>query len=218
MKGNSGRVILICEWIVRLAMLNFLWILYTILGFIVLGAMPATIALFSVVRKWINGETLSLSRFFWLSFRENFLKANLAGILLFIIGFVLYFDYQFLQAGQHPMLNLLSFIILFMACLYFVMLLYFFPIFVHYELSVIGYLKNSLLMAILYPKQTFLMITALIFVYYIGVSYPVLIPFFGPSILALLLMWFSKKAFLRVEQNKRKFLEGLHGGVEFEKQ
>lgn len=211
-------MILACEWMVRFAKLNLLWILFSTLGFIVLGVMPATVALFAVVRKWVYGQTVPISRFFWLSFKNNFLKANMAGSIVVLIGLILYFDYQFLQAGQHPLLNILALIILFMSFFYIVMILFFFPVFVHYDLSMIGYLKNSLLMGILYPKQTFLMVMALIFVYYISVSYPALLPFFSMSMLAFVLMWFSKQTFLKVEQNKKKLIEVLHGGVEFEKQ
>src|SRR5699024_8438852 len=41
-------------WTLRLAYVNFCWILFTLLGLVLFGFMPATAAMFSIVRKWIG--------------------------------------------------------------------------------------------------------------------------------------------------------------------
>lgn len=55
--GTVGGIYHISNWIMRLAYVNFLWILFTLAGFIVFGFFPATIATFAVVRKWIFDTT-----------------------------------------------------------------------------------------------------------------------------------------------------------------
>ncbi|BDG36084.1 DUF624 domain-containing protein [Saccharococcus caldoxylosilyticus] len=49
----DGKLYRVCEWITRLACINILWMLFTLAGLIVFGIAPATVALFTIVRKWL---------------------------------------------------------------------------------------------------------------------------------------------------------------------
>ena len=46
-----------CTWVMRLAYLNVLWILFSLAGLVVFGLMPATAAMFTVAREWAKGNT-----------------------------------------------------------------------------------------------------------------------------------------------------------------
>lgn len=59
------------EWLFRLMWTNLLWIGFTILGLGIFGIMPATVAMFTVVRKWQMHETeISI----WSVFKETYFK------------------------------------------------------------------------------------------------------------------------------------------------
>lgn len=45
-----------CVWVMRLAYLNLLWLLFTLAGLGVAGLMPATAAMFTVTREWVKGN------------------------------------------------------------------------------------------------------------------------------------------------------------------
>ncbi|WP_084028990.1 YesL family protein [Bacillus sp. J33] len=61
----------------RLVYLNLLWIAFSLLGIVLFGFFPATAAMFSVVRKWIMGETdVRVFKEFWQTYRKEFWKAN----------------------------------------------------------------------------------------------------------------------------------------------
>ena len=47
-------------WIYRLMIANFLWLFFTLNGFILGGVFPSTSALFAVCRKWIKGEDVNI--------------------------------------------------------------------------------------------------------------------------------------------------------------
>ena len=46
----------ILQWIMRLAVVNGLWILFSLFGLLVGGVFPATVAALGLSRKWILGE------------------------------------------------------------------------------------------------------------------------------------------------------------------
>ncbi|WP_045514978.1 DUF624 domain-containing protein [Neobacillus niacini] len=52
-----GKLLGICQWITRLAYINLLWLFFMSVGLFVFGAAPSTAAMFTIMRKWIKGET-----------------------------------------------------------------------------------------------------------------------------------------------------------------
>lgn len=68
----------------NLILLNILWVAFTLLGLVIFGLFPATIALFAVIRKWIleNEDTPILQEFIK-RYKAEFKMANVIGILFF---------------------------------------------------------------------------------------------------------------------------------------
>src|SRR5690625_6342583 len=54
--GPMGGFYTLANWIMRLAYVNILWIAFSLVGIIILGFFPATIGMFTVIRKWIQGD------------------------------------------------------------------------------------------------------------------------------------------------------------------
>ncbi len=181
--------------------LHLLWVLFTVLGLVVFGFMPATTAMFSVIRKWVE-EDLDIPIFqnFYKTYKTHFLKSNIIGVIIIGIGLFLYFDIKISkQAIQsmplHSILLLLSFF-------YFIMLLYLFPVFVRYNLKSVLYFKQSFFLALARPLETIAMIISLVILYYLFSFLPVLLVFAGAPLIAYPLMWFAYRAFMQIEKKK----------------
>lgn len=54
--GMTGKLYQACQWISRLAYLNLLWLIFISVGLVIFGVAPSTVAMFTIIRKWIQGE------------------------------------------------------------------------------------------------------------------------------------------------------------------
>jgi len=206
MQGFAQGYYRFSVWVVRLVYVNILWLLFTVVGLGVLGLMPATAGMFAVVRKWIRGEDdISIFKTFKDSFRAEFLKANILGYILAIVGYFLYLDIQFMRIQGGLFFQFFTYIIIVVFFLYFIILLYLFPVFVHFELKIQQYIKWPLALGIMYPIITLLVLGGLFIVYYVTIQLvPALFILFGPPLIAIVLSWGAKLIFEKLEQKGRK--------------
>jgi len=207
MQFNSlvGKAYTGCEWVMKLAYVNILWILFSLGGLLFLGVSPASAALFSILRKWLMGETdIPIFRTFLDTYKKEFLKANKLGWLMALIGMFLYFDFKYLITVGGTIQYVLSIPLLIVSILFFITLLYLFPVYVHYELRLIQYIKNSFYIGIINMHITILMIAA---TFLIGILYrfiPGIVPFFSISLFSLMVMTGAKQSFNRIEAKQKK--------------
>ncbi|WP_202077711.1 YesL family protein [Caldalkalibacillus salinus] len=203
MNGLMGGFYKVSEWIMRLAYVNLLWILFTLCGLIILGFFPATAAMFAITRKWIMGEVeVPVFRSFLEYYKRDFLKSNTLGLVLIIIGTILIVDLRFFRETLSGLTQLLYYPFLTITFFYLLMLFYVFPTFVHYDIKNFQVLKNALIIMIMNPVQTIMMVVGVFAFYYVMLTIPGLIPFFSGSVLAYVMMWFSYTAFTKVQQKK----------------
>ncbi|GAF24400.1 hypothetical protein JCM19047_4302 [Bacillus sp. JCM 19047] len=204
MNGLMGGVYRIAEWIMRLAAINLLWILFTVGGLVVGGLFPATQAAFAVTRQWIRGETdLPIFKTFVHYFKKDYLKVQIMGLCLTIIGFVLYIDLVFIYQSANPYVQLLAFPLLILTFIYILTCFYAFSAFVHYELSVFKLLKHAALHTVVRPFLSIGMLITCAGVLFLMFQFPGVLPFFGVSIPIFLLMWFSHTGLFETKKNKR---------------
>lgn len=189
-------------WTTRLAYVNLLWILFTILGLGIFGFFPASAAMFAVVRKWINGETdIEIFPTFWESYRNEFVKINLLGFLLTVIGYLLTIEFQILRTQDHVAYLIASFGVVGLFLLLSIIVLYIFPIFAHFKLRRFEYIKWAFVIGISHPLLTIVLFATLIIIYYVTFSLiPALLFFFGGSITAYILMWGATLTFSKYEK------------------
>lgn len=196
----AGGLYKISIWIMRFAYVNFLWILFTLLGLIILGFFPATVAMFSVERKWIKGEdNFPIFQTFWQEFKEELVNANLLGLFLSIFGSLLFINYQFLAAAEGIVINLLSILFAAICFVYLIVLIYVFPVYVHYKVNNLEKIKNALFVGLFSPLMTLMIGLSMFSFYYISAVFPGIIPVFAGSGLSFAVMWFSYCAFNRIE-------------------
>lgn len=194
----TGRFIRVCEVISKIAYVNLLWIFFTVVGLGVLGIMPATVGLFAIIRKWImNGQDIPVLKNFWQTYRKEFIKSNLLGVILFVIGYILYIDLVFLPADGF--FKVIRWGLLVCGLLYIIILLYIIPVYVHYELKKRLYIKYALLLGVSHPQYTLLMIIGIVILYYISSRIPGLIPFFSMVFLSYIVMWTAYQVIKKVD-------------------
>ncbi|WP_246941763.1 YesL family protein [Bacillus pinisoli] len=199
MRGISGGFYSICEWIMKLAYVQFLWFVFTIAGAVFLGAFPATSALFSVIRKWVMGKKdISIYPTFKSAYKKDFWKINGLGWLLAAIGFILLVDLMIFKFGESGISTIIRFIILSLLIIYGLTVLFFFPVYVHFSFSFKDYIKNSFLFSLASPSLTVVIIIGYFILYKILAFLPGLIPFFSIAVYAFLSMWCSFKVFQRM--------------------
>lgn len=204
MKNISEWYIRFGEWSLKLFLLNLLWLLFSIAGLFVFGLFPATVALFAVIRKLtMDSREISIFKLFLHTFKNEFLKANLLGYIWAAIGLILFLDLRVLQQLQttifHQSLTIILYVIIFVFLL---LSLYLLPIFVHFQLKKREYIKYAFVLAVGRPIQSILMIVAFLVTLYLMWSFPGIIPVFGASLLALVLMKMASISFPKLNSSE----------------
>lgn len=196
----AGGIYKISVWIMRFAYVNLLWITFTLLGLIVSGFFPATVAMFSIERKWMKGEgDFPIFQTFWKEYKQEFLNANILGFFLSLFGFLLFINYRLFAGTEGIITNLLSILFIVICFVYFIVLIYVFPVYVHYKVNNLDKIKNALLVGLFSPLMTLMIGLSVFSFYYIGAVIPGVIPVFTGSGLSFAVMWFSYCAFNRIE-------------------
>ena len=96
----SGRLYSMFDALTWIALLNLGMILFTLLGGVVLGWAPASVAASSLVRKRARGESFSFFPTFWRDYRAEFVRANLLLQPFALVLVALLFSWQFFAAGS----------------------------------------------------------------------------------------------------------------------
>lgn|SRR5690625_136376 len=188
-------------WLTRLAYLNLLWIAFTIIGLGIFGFMPATTAMFAIARKWLHGEVdIPITKTFWQQYKASFFQTNILGLILGGVGYLLVVEFRILQVQESMMYTIVGFGVLFILCMYGILLTYFFPIYVHFNLSLTEYLKWPLIIGIIHPLLSIFLLGLLgVGIYVLLMTVPAILFFFGGSTAAYIIMWGVSKTFEKYE-------------------
>lgn len=191
------------NWIAKAMYLHFLWVAFSLLGFIVLGLAPATVALCSVIHKWYEEDfDIPIFKNFYSVYKTQFLKSNGLGLTLVAVALFIYIDLRISQEliqsfYFHALILIISF-------LCFITAIYLFTVFVRYELTFFSYFKQSLLIALARPMETIAMMLSLVLLYYLYSYLPILLFFAGSAITATPVVWFAYRACVQTEEKKLK--------------
>ncbi|WP_431801460.1 YesL family protein [Halobacillus andaensis] len=197
--GLSGVAYTCCYWFVKFCYVNLLWILFTLVGMVLFGVGPATVAMFTIMRHWLRGnETVPVFSEFGRAFKKEFIKSNAVSLILLGLGYILYMYFLTLQSMSGFGVQLLYFASLSVLFLYVVVLFYVFPVYVHYKLNIKGVLKQSFLIGISYPLHTFTMILGS-FIAYLIVDILAFQFFFVGSTISFVIMLCAIRAFTKLE-------------------
>lgn len=210
------------EWIMRLMILNILWIIFNlpiiyitinlivvegvnefIFGVITLILLspfllfPATFAMFAVARKWVMKEVdVPILRCFWNYYKQYYITSMLRGLILIVIWFVLSLDYYFIVYKNESLNSAL----LFYLSLTFIILFMFLIIFtlnfisysVHLKATILESLKETLIITIGKPFIGLSVFALSFVVLYISIN---VITFFIPFFMCSLIAIISFSGF-----------------------
>src|SRR5699024_8480186 len=175
------------EWIMRIAYINLLWILFTALGLVVGGAFPATVGVYTVMRQWRvkRADSLRVWKTFWKAYRSSFVKVNIIGYILLIVGFILYMDIRVFHMHSGIFYLVLTYLTSIFFIIHIAMWMFLFPVYVHYELKSLDYLKQTFYIVMLRPLNVLASAAIIAAVYYFMLYVPFSILVFGMGITSL---------------------------------
>lgn len=195
------KLYIACDFIMRIAIVNALWCVFTVLGLGIFGIGPATVALFAVVRKWIilSNKEFKISKEFWKQYKKNFLSGNMLTIIFLGTSTVLFMVLRFYQLTPGEVYSAISYVVLLLMLICLLVSFYIFPIFVNYSTSIKKCLKNAFIMTFANPVQTILMIIISLLIYTIGINIPGLLVFFGVGVFSYNITWLANQTFKKLE-------------------
>lgn len=165
---------------------------FSLIGLVLFGLFPATTAMFTVVRKWIRNQSdLPILHTFLSTYKNEFVKSNLMGLIVSMIGLLLYINFNIIAANPSTFNNLLFIALVVLLILFTLTLLYVFPIMVHFDVKLSKAFKHAFALMIIHPLVTIAKVLILLALTQIFLKIPGIIPFFSGSIVAFLLMWVS---------------------------
>jgi uncharacterized membrane protein YesL len=171
----DGRFFRFATKVSQLFLLNILWIIFSI-PIITIGA--ATSAVYYVTLKMVKNEDGYIIEGFWNAFRQNLKQGILIECVLLVGGVILIGDiWYFLQMG-----NTIGFIIAGIfsmgLTIYVLTVIFTFPLLAKFSNTVLGTLKNALLMSLTHlPSSIAMAVLLLIMMYGFYVSVPLMIIF-----------------------------------------
>lgn len=199
----------ITEWVYFLLVVQILWLIGVIVGAVVIGLIPSTVAVFALARQRIQGEDVKLNKEFWKFYKENLFKVQLQGYIWVVFGIFLYYDIRLLFSFQQIATSIIAAILVSMLILYLLSSMLILPIKVHYNLSVLNEIRLPLFISVTMPYIAIGLISSTIVLYFIATYIPILFALTGVSLTAILYTKCSffafeklqKTGFLRVEDN-----------------
>jgi len=201
----STRFYRMAEWIWRFAYVNLLWLGFSLLGLGFLGIFPATVAVYAVVRKWLTGQTeVSIIKLFWSTFKADFLRANILGYLLSAIGFVIWYNYQYLLTATGFEHTIILIFWLVAVVLFVLIVVFLFPVYVHFKMPLFHYFKAAITIALASPLALVSVGIGLWIAFQLFSFIPGLIPFYSVSLTSWLIMWATLQALQRIERKKER--------------
>ncbi|NIK28578.1 putative membrane protein YesL [Thalassobacillus devorans] len=167
-----------CQWIWRIMMLNWIWFIHVLLGGIVMGIFPSTIALFSTTRLWLKGDLdQPLWPHFHQTFKREFMRVNGLGWIYLAVGLFIALNIYLVSQLQGFFSLLCMFALLLSLVMYLFSFLYFFSYYVHFRQSFRGYLIQPFIIMLISFKQNLMIGIGLSIVGYLLYNLPGLIPF-----------------------------------------
>jgi uncharacterized membrane protein YesL len=199
-KLSIGGLYTLTEWITRFAYVNILWIGFSLLGLVVFGISPATVAMFTIIRKWIMGESdIPVFQTFWNSYKKEFLKSNGVGFVLAISVYIIFIDLNYLKLDtiiQIPLYLIIFAIIM--------TLFYIFPVYVHYNVTFLQLFKNAFFIMMVNPLSSIMMLIGFVALFFVMKFLPALVFFFGGSLSAGIIMSSCYLAFQKIEKKQKE--------------
>lgn len=190
------------EKVMNLAIWNTIWLLHTVLGLGIFGWAPATLALFSVLRKSkLEENEFPKMKTFFKIYKSEFIRANIIGFFIFFGGLSIFFSFYTLLDMDMWFRVSFGTLLFIVFILYIIVSLYIFPVAVHYQTSLKEHVRYSLMIGLAYLPQSFLIGFAVVLIGFIYQSFPGLILFYLVSFPATIILSITLHVFQKIEES-----------------
>lgn len=165
---------------------------------------PATAAMFSVVRKWVMGETdAKLLKTYFKGYKDNYVQSMIGGIFYTLLFVIMYIDYT-VYMTQLKDFQVVGFVMLALLIVLFVSMFNFFSMVAHYHMKTFQLLKNSVLLTIIRPLRPILTVVVSLILGYISLRFPFIIIFFLGSIVSAIAFYNFYMVYLKMQAQLEK--------------
>lgn len=169
------------------------------MGMGVLGFMPATVALFSVIRKWLMGEgDLKLFKMFFHYYKAEFIRSNILWSIFLAIFYIIYVNFTFVPYYYDQDIHIFLYIIIFSVALIAIMtLINIFSVMAHFEFKTLQYIRVAFGMVFFRPLNTLMQLIWLIAYYILAIQSTTIFMVLGVSVFAFILMSINYRTFVK---------------------
>ncbi|RKL66873.1 hypothetical protein CR203_13665 [Salipaludibacillus neizhouensis] len=193
------------EKLMNLAIWNTIWVLHTLLGLGIFGWAPATLALFSVLRKSkLEENEFPKMKTFFKIYKSEFIRANIIGFFILFGGLSIFFSFYTLLDMDMWLQVSFGALLFVVFILYIIVSLYIFPVAAHYQTSLKEHVRYSLMIGLAYLPQSFLLAFLVVLIGFIYQAFPGLILFYLVSFPATLMVSIALHVFQKIEESNRK--------------
>lgn len=205
MKNITGKIFIFSEWVMNLFLLQLYWILGSLVGGIIVGIVPSSIAMFATIRELYNSpEELNILYFFKNEYKKNF-KTSLFISVLYFLSFSLSYIYSlFLSFTTESWLAYTHILMYINLIIIFLFTLYLIPVFIHYEIENKHLVSTTIIILLNSLKWNLPMLFSLLAITLIFIKYAVVFFFFGISLPSFLIFYFTMKAFKDFDRQREK--------------
>ncbi|WP_130859338.1 YesL family protein [Gracilibacillus phocaeensis] len=191
------------EWITRMAYLNVLWLIFTILGLVVFGLFPATVAMFTIIRRWLLGNIQEWDfRMFYSIYKKEFVKSNVIGLIFLAVSFLCYVNIQYMSYYHSGFHGMIKWPLLTVMIVIGLVMLYVIPVYVHYQVSLKEVCKYAFYLMLSHPLANIGMLISLAIMLLCMFILPYAILFFSGSLTAYITMRTCLYVFTRVAEKQ----------------
>lgn len=194
--------------VLNLVLLNFLWIGGTLLGLILFGIGPSTLAVLSVIREWFRGNDDSSTFKTFVKYYKMYLKEGTILTLIYgVVGLILVVDFIYVTSWEFKVFFGV------MLFLYALSLVYIFPIVVHYDLKTFKEkIMYSFLIGFSYLQYTLVLFVVIIGAIFLAAYlFPALFTVYGASFPLFMMMWNAMNVFKIIEESVEEEKEETKG-------
>lgn len=197
----DGKLMHVMNWITRLLYLQIIWVVFCLIGLLIGGIFPATFTMFGISRKWIREDTeFPVFTTFKQMYKESFLKANILGWWIVLLGFSLYYYYNLISSFTGMISIILISLLITIVLLFLVTSLFIIPVYVHFDVRFLMVIRHAVTIAISHPLHVLFMLVTVITFYYLMLLVPGVFILIGISSFTLVLMIIANLAFNNIER------------------
>lgn len=194
-----SKLFIICEWVMRLAILNSLFLFFSCAGLLLFGISPAYTAMSTVFKRLYDGQDIPIFRSFYKIFKYEFFKSNKFGLIYAYIGILLFLNFLFTQTLPPQLQTVIMLVIVLFAFLLVSSMIYVFPLYIKFETTTWRLIKNSFIIALAFFPRTLATLFLIAVLIVICVYQPILIFIFGFSSLCAITVLNSKDCIQKIQ-------------------